>query len=207
MTGARSTKTNEMPIKSAKYVNTYYGEKPYPIFLKLCIIFALIAVVALIIALAGSSDNKSSGSNNSGYGSSYGSYYGSSGSYYGSSNNSAQTDSKDGTNTAAIVLGIVFLAASVGAFLLYKFKRDYVLACSFGTDANISTALSLSSQSGSTSNAKRRGLFALFRRSEGVGFSTRIRVNVKPDVAQKMANELGSVIACASIGDFDSIAD
>ena len=41
--------TSEMPVKSAKYVNTYYNKVGFPIFLVLAIIFAITAVVSLIL--------------------------------------------------------------------------------------------------------------------------------------------------------------
>lgn len=42
-----------MPIKSAKYVNTFYGMKSYPILIVLGVIFALVALITLFASEGG----------------------------------------------------------------------------------------------------------------------------------------------------------
>ncbi len=51
--GSERISTSEMPIKSAKYVNTFYGMKSYPILIVLGVIFALVALITLFASEGG----------------------------------------------------------------------------------------------------------------------------------------------------------
>ncbi len=51
--GTERISTSEMPIKSAKYVNTFYGMKSYPILIVLGVIFALVALITLFASEGG----------------------------------------------------------------------------------------------------------------------------------------------------------
>ncbi len=48
MTGGRTITTQQMPVEAAKYVSTSYSMKPYPIFLVLAIVIALLGIVGAI---------------------------------------------------------------------------------------------------------------------------------------------------------------
>ena len=96
-------------------------------------------------------------------------------------------------------LSLILLIVAGVCFLVYFLKKTYSFACSIDTDTRITTAFAFSSVSG---DSRTKGLFAKFRRANKNFY---IKVKVNPEVAQKMAEELGGIIAAAANGDFDAI--
>lgn len=96
-------------------------------------------------------------------------------------------------------LFLVLLIVAGVCFLVYFLKKTYSFACSIDTDTRIANAFAFSSVSG---DSRTKGLFAKFRRANKNFY---IKVKVNPEVAQKMAEEMGCIIAAAANGDFDAI--
>ena len=99
--------------------------------------------------------------------------------------------------TKQIVGFLIPAALAALCVFIYINKKDYAFACSIDTDTHITNAFNFSSVSGSSRTS---GIFAAFG-SANKSFS--IKVKVKSDVAQQMANELGYIIAAAANGDFE----
>lgn len=151
--GGRSISTQQMPVGAAKYVNTSYSMKPYPIFLVLGIIIALFSVVGAIML-----------------------------------------------EMPAFFAGLVVAAIFI---LIFCFKKDLVLSCSFETDTRITHACDFSTKNG---NSLTKGFFRFFRKRDRKLATIYVSVKVNREVAEAMAEELGAVVMAAAAGEYDSVA-
>lgn len=159
----RAISSKEMPVTEAKFVDTYYGVKPFRIFLALAGLFLGFGFLTLILSFI---------------------------------------PGEYGEPLLPIIVPLLLLIFGVGFALLYKFVRDYVFSCSISTDGRITPAMTMASKTASTRTAGiRRGL-----RKSSDNISVNVKVKINREVAQQMAEEIGSVIACASVGDFESIS-
>ena len=97
---------------------------------------------------------------------------------------------------AKLVAFVLFAVLAAVCFIIYKFKKEYVITCNISTDTRVTPAFRCSSMSGSTISGR---LTAALKRANR-RMTINIRVKVDKDVAKAMADELGSIIADAQAG-------
>lgn len=93
--------------------------------------------------------------------------------------------------------GLIFAAIFI---LIFCFKKDLVLSCSFETDTRITHAFGCSTKNG---NSVTKGFFRFFRKHDRNLATIYVSVKVNREVAEAMAEELGAVIMAAAAGEYD----